>query len=122
MRTLNMVLLLTFISSCGSSKKSAISPNKLEIVRIDTITDHYVFSTIDASNNEVIVLAEKGEVERCRPFKKFILADSVRQTSDIKTGSHYDMIGFTVSIIDSIRIKEDNDLAKIISNCKCFSN
>src|SRR5580658_11245473 len=108
MKALNLLLLLAFIASCALSKKSIPSSNKMEIIRTDTIRDHFVFTTKDVFNNEVIILAEINKVEACRPFKKFIIADSVHQATAIKFGSRYDMIGFNVSIIDGIRIKKDN--------------
>ena len=121
MKALNLLPLLAFIASCALSKKSIPSSNKMEIIRTDTIRDHFVFTTKDVFNNEVIILAEINKVEACRPFmKKFIIADSVHQATAIKFGSRYDMIGFNVSFIDGIRIKKDNELAKYYLELQLF--
>ncbi|MEO8712528.1 MAG: hypothetical protein ABI405_10415, partial [Parafilimonas sp.] len=98
------------------------STTRLEIIKIDSIRDHFVFKTKSKSGNEVIVLAEKDKVDNCLPFKKFIIADSVHQVSAIKSGSRYDLIGFNVSTIDGIKIRDSAELTKIIWNCDSFTD
>ena len=49
---------------------------KLKIIKIDTITDQYVFKTKDELNNVVFIPAQKNKVEGCKPFKRFMIAHS----------------------------------------------
>lgn len=122
MKVFSSLFLLIAITSCVLSKKNIQSAKRFEIVKTDTIRDHYVFITKDELNNEIIILAEKDKVESCNPFKKFIVADSIHQVSAIKSGSRYDLIGFNVSIVDGVKIKKSNELAKIIWNCNGFTD
>jgi hypothetical protein len=108
--------------SCVTSKSRIQLAKKLEIIRIDTIRDFYVFKTKDDSSKEVIVLAERDRVSNCKPFKHFIIADSVYQTSVLKSGSKKDLVGFNLSTIDGIKIKQPDELPKIIWNCDCFTD
>lgn len=121
MKSFNFLLLTIIIISCASSKKSAQSGKQLEIIRTDTIRDHFVFQTKSNSGDEIIVLAEKDKVRDCMPFKKYIIADSIHQVSAIKSGSKKDLIGFNVSTIDGIKIRNDGELVKIVWGCDCFT-
>ena len=120
MRNLFFLILLTI--SCSVSKQNVQSVKKLEIINTDSTSDHFVFKTKSESGNEVIVLAEKDSVNDCRPFKKFIIADSVHQTSTLKAGSGKDLVGFYLSTIDGIKIRNEGELVKIIWNCNCFTD
>jgi hypothetical protein len=122
MKDLFILILITAIISCISSKKNVQSVTRLEIIKTDSIRDHFVFKTRNELGNEIIVLAEKDKVSDCKPFKKYILADSIHQVSAIKNGKRYDLIGFNVSIIDDIQIRDSGELAKIIWNCNCFTD
>jgi hypothetical protein len=110
---------LIFIS-CSTSRNSNQFKDKVEILKVDTTSDYYVFSTSDTAKYS-IVIAEKGKVNGCKPFKKFIIIDSIKTTSKIKSGSTYDLIGFNGLIIDGIKIKNKGELAKIIVNCASFT-
>lgn len=114
------LILCIALIACVSSKNNSKSAKRLEITRTDSIRDHFVFRTRNDFGREVIVLAEKSKVENCKPFKRFIIADSLHQVSAIKSGSRYDLIGFNVSIVDGIKIRDSAELTKIIWNCNCF--
>jgi hypothetical protein len=122
MKRLFCLILSIAIIACVSSRNSIQSIRKLEIIKTDTIRGHYVFKTKDELDSEIIVLAESEKVEGCKPFKRFIIADSIHQVSAIKSGSRYDLIGFTVSIVDGIKIRDSAELVKIIWNCNCFTD
>jgi hypothetical protein len=121
MKSLFFLILCIVLIACVSSKNNSQSVTRLEIIRTDSIRDHFVFKTRSNSGKEAIVLAEKDKIGNCRPFKRFIIADSVHQVSAIKSGSRYDLIGFNVSIIDGIKIRDSAELTKIIWNCDCFT-
>jgi len=121
MKSLSILILTITILACVSSKNNIHSTGRLEIIKTDSIRDHFVFKTKNELGNEVIVLAEKDKVSGCKPFKKYIIADSIHQVSAIKSGSRYDLIGFNVSTIDGIKIRDSAQLAKIIWNCDCFT-
>jgi len=122
MKVISILIPIITITACVLGRKNIHAPRKLEIIRTDTIRDHYVFKTKYEANNEVFVLAEKDKVESCRPFKKFIISDSIHQVSAIRLGSRYDLIGFNVSKIDEITIKKSNELANVILNCDSFTD
>jgi hypothetical protein len=122
MKSLFILILTIAILACVSNKDNIHSTGRLEIIRTDSIRDHFVFKTRNESGNEVTVLAEKDKVSGCKPFKKYIIADSIHQVSAIKSGSRYDLIGFNVSTIDDVKIRDSGELAKIIWNCDCFTD
>lgn len=107
--------LLTF-----SVQLNAQKVNRLEIIRTDSIRDHFIFKTKADNGTESIVLIERDKVSNCRPFKKFIIADSVHRTSVLKSGSKKDIVGFYLSTIDGVKIRDKGDLVKIINSCDCF--
>ena len=98
------------------------SLKKLEIIRTDSTRDHFISLTRNDSNKYVIVLAEVNKVNTCKPFKRYILEDSVHETSTIKSGNGFDILGFNVSTIDGIKIRNDGELIKIFWNCNCFTD
>jgi hypothetical protein len=117
-----MPLIAGLTITCSVSKRNTRSTKKLEIVAIDYTRDHFVFKTKDETGTEIIVLAEKDSVEFCQPFKKFIILDSIHETSVLKSGSRKDIVGFYLSYIDGIKIRNKGELVKIIWNCNCFTN
>lgn len=121
-KSLFLLILLVSIITCSVNRQNVQSGKNLKIVKTDTTADFYVFNTRDDSNKEVIVLAERDMVSDCRPFKKFIIADSVHQTSVLKSGKGRDIAGFYLSTIDGIKIKQPDELPKIIWNCACFTD
>jgi hypothetical protein len=122
MKSLIILILTITIFACVSSKYNIHSKARLEIIKTDSIRDHFVFKTKNESGNEVTVLAEKDKVNECKPFKKYIIADSIHQASAIKSGTRYDLIGFNVSTIDGIKIRDSGELAKLVWNCDCFTD
>lgn len=122
MRGIFIAILTSAILSCIGSNSGKQSSGKLEIIRSDSTRDHFVFKTKDESGKEVIILAEKDKVSECRPFRKFIIADSIHQVSAIKSGKRYDLVGFYLSTIDSVKIRSKGELVKIIWNCNCFTD
>lgn len=120
----NLFYLIAFVVfiACSASKKNIRTVEKLEIIQIDTTTDFFVFKTKNDTSKEVIVLAERDRMNDCRPFKKFIIEDSVHQTSVLKSGSHKIIAGFYLSTIDGVKIKHPGELPKIIWNCNCFTD
>jgi hypothetical protein len=122
MRSLFIAILTSAILSCVGSNSGNHALKKLEIIRIDSTRDHFVFKTKDELGKEVIVLAEKDKVSGCRPFRKYIIVDSIHQVSAIKSGKRYDLVGFYLSTIDSVRIRSEGELVKIIWNCDCFTD
>ena len=120
MKSLFIVVLVIALLSCISSKSGSRSSVKLEIVSTDSIRDYFVFNTKSEIGHEMIILAEKRRVADCKPFKKFIIEDSIHRVSAIKSGSRYDLIGFNVSIINGVKIRDSAELVKIIWNCNCF--
>jgi len=116
------IILIAFLSISCIISKSGRQSMKLEITQIDTTRDLYVFKTIGLGDAEIIVVAEKEKIADCEPFKRYILADSIHQTSTIKSGLTSDMIGFYLTYIDDIKIRNQGELVKIILNCNSFSN
>ena len=121
MKSLFFFNILIVITACATYERGNHSLGKLEIIKIDSVADFFVFKTTTDSNKVVIVLAEKDKVNNCFPFKPFIIADSVHETSMLKAGSKYDLIGFNGFVIDGIKLKNQGELAKIIWNCNCFT-
>ena len=118
---------LVFLICCSSNRnvsKSADtkSGDKLEIVKFETTADFYVFTAKDSNDKNQIILAEKGRVDNCYPFKKFIIRDSIKTTYKLKAGSTYDFVGAMEFNINGIKVKESGELAKIIWNCDSFSD
>jgi hypothetical protein len=111
----------TIAIGCLLGNKKMESIRKLEIIKTDTTSEFYVFKTMSEAGSEVIVIAEKEKVNSCKPFKKFIVADSVHETSIIKSGSGYDFVGMYLSYIDNIQIRKKGELVKIIWNCQSFT-
>lgn len=94
---------------------------KVEIIKVDTTGDYYVFSTSDTAKYS-IVIAERDKLNGCKSFKKFIIIDSIKTTSKIKSGTTYDYIGFNGLIVDGIKIKNKGELANVIMNCASFTD
>jgi pectate lyase len=115
-------LLVIIILACSASKQNPQAIKKLEIIRIESTSDHFVLTTKNESGTENIILAEKDSVTVCRPFKKFIIADSVHNTTIIKSGNGKDIVGFYLSKIDGINIRDADGWVKIIWNCNCFTD
>jgi hypothetical protein len=122
MKNIIIVILFIITTFCSIRKNNINTTEKLEIIKTDTTSDFYVFKTKGSSNKEPIILAEREKINKCRPFKKFIIADSVHQTAIIKSGSSFVYAGFYLKYIDDIQIKNNNELIKIIWNCDCFSD
>jgi len=114
-----LILLITFIACSGWNQHDQ-SVRKLEIIKIDSTSDHFVFRTKNESGKEVTVLAEKEKLVDCHLFKKFIIEDSVHQTSTLKAGSKKDLVGFYLNSIDGVKIRDKGELVKIIESCNCF--
>lgn len=106
---------------CATNRKGFSGQNRLEIVAVDSTNDFYVFDTRKASDT-VIVIAEKGNVVMCRPFKRFIIVDSVHETARLKSGSAYVWIGTNEFIIGNTKVKKKGELAQIVTNCMAFTN
>jgi hypothetical protein len=109
------------ILSCSTGKNNFYSKRKVEIIKIDSTRDFYVF-TVGKVYDGMKVIAEKGDVSSCQPFKKFIIIDSIQEVSKLKSGSKYVLIGFNELTIGSIKIKNKGELAKIVRNCMSFTN
>ncbi|TAL50424.1 MAG: hypothetical protein EPN92_01755 [Chitinophagaceae bacterium] len=122
MKNLFFLIPLIAIITCSVSRQNIQPVKRLEIIKADTTRDFYVFKTMNDSSKEVIVLAEREKVNDCKPFKRFIIADSVHQTSVLKSGSGKDLVGFYLSTIDGIKIRTEGELPKIIWNCNCFTD
>lgn len=120
MFVLTILIAITLTSSVN--KQNVQQVRKWEIIRTESITDHFVFTAKDESGVEKIVLAEKDSVKDCRPFKKFIIADSIHQTITLKSGNTIDKLGFYIRTIDGVRIRDSGSLIKIIWNCTCFTD
>ena len=109
-----------FLLTISANKLKAQIVNKIEIIKTDSTRDHFIFRTRTETGKESIVLVEKDRVSDCRPLKKFIIADSVHRTSVLKSGSKKDIVGFYLSTIDGIQIRDKGELVKIIWSCSCF--
>lgn len=108
--------------SCASNKKTSIyNIEKLKIYSIDSTADFYVFG-VQNNLKKQIIIAEKNKIKLCKPFKKYIISDSIKEETRIKSGSKYVMIGFNEFTINKIKIKEKGELTKVINNCNSFSN
>jgi len=106
---------------CATNRKAFSEQGRLEIVAVDSTNDFYVFKT-RRSSDTVIVVAEKGNISMCRPFKRFIIEDSVHETAKLKSGSAYVWIGFNEFTINDIKVKKKGELAKTVTNCMSFTN
>jgi hypothetical protein len=119
------ILCIAFLSSlnfsCGLPSKKLLNKGLLEITKIDSTKDFYVFR-IGKISQKLIVIAEKDQVMMCMPFKKFIIADSIKEVGIIKAGSRNIGIGARGFVMDGVRIKYPEELAKIITSCKAFTN
>ncbi|WP_131797536.1 hypothetical protein [Chryseobacterium cucumeris] len=115
-RTILTIFLFTVgIYSCTSvSKKTTIESNKIKILSIDSTSDYYVFTVRDD-----IILAEKNKVTSCNFFKN-IIKDSIIETSKIKSGTKYVIIGFNELTINNIKIKKKGELVKAVNSCGAF--
>lgn len=122
MKNLFFLTLLITIIACATIKQNVQLVKKLEIIRVDSTNDHFIFKTKNESDYEIIVLAEKDKVNDCQPFKKFIIEDSIHQTSTLKAGAREYLVGFYLSTINGIKIRNSGELVKIIWNCDCFTN
>lgn len=116
------ILLGILLINCSVSRPNTQPINKFEIIKIDDVGDHIVFKTLTETKIEKIILAEKDSVKDCRPFKKFIIADSIHETTVLKSGNTIDIVGFNLSTINGIKIRNNGELVKIIWNCKCFAD
>jgi hypothetical protein len=94
---------------------------KVRILQIDSTKYYYVFRTNSKSPDYSIVIAEKEKVFGCLRSKKYILTDSVKQSSRIKSENGYDFIGFNSFIIDKVKVKNAGVLTKYINNCEALS-
>lgn len=90
-------------------------------MKVDSTRDFYVF-TVSKFSDGAKVIAEKTDVTLCKPFKKFIIVDSIQEVSKLKSGSKYVLIGFNEFTIDSIKIKNKGELAKVVRNCMSFTD
>lgn len=121
-----LIIIVIFISglSCAINSKNSTHSKmaKQLIVRIDTLREHYVFSTKKSNGDSDIVLAERDTMKNCTPFKKYILQDSIMTTTFLKAGSKYDIVGLYLKSINDVRIRKDDELIKIIWNCSCFTD
>ncbi len=117
---LNYILLLFAMSCSIHTYKPKQSANKLIITQVDSVKNLYVFNCKNLTNSLFIIIAEKQQLANCKPFKKFILLDSVKETTMIKTGSRPDIIGFDELTIDGVKVKKAGELTKIINNCEAL--
>ena len=99
-----------------------VGNKKLEILKIDSTADLYVFNTKCNSKEFNIIIAEKQKLQTCYHFKRFILIDSIKESPKIKAGSRYDFIGFNEFTIDGVKVKNGGVLVKFIDNCESLSN
>jgi hypothetical protein len=121
MRNFNYLLISIMIAACTTHKNNTRSEQRLEIIRIDSLNDYFVFKTKSKINNEIIVLGEKDRMRDCEPFKRYILSDSIHEVSAIKDGSHKEILGSYLSQIDGIKIRDSGAFVKVIWNCNCFT-
>lgn len=113
---LTIFLFTVLIYSCtGVVKKTTAEPNTIKISSIDSTNDYYVFNV----RNDII-LAEKRKVTSCNSFKN-IIKDSIIETSRIKSGTKYIIIGFNELTINNIKIKKKGKLAKVVNSCEAFT-
>ena len=120
----NTLLLLILFTSSFCSIKSLHTPSteKIEILKIDSTKEFYVFKTNSKTIENSIVIAEKSMLGECVYNRQFIIVDSIKQSSKIKSGSNYDLIGFNAFTIDGIKVKNSGVLIKYINNCQSLSN
>lgn len=114
-------LSVIFLSCSVSQKPFSEKKNRLKIIEIDSTNDFYVFNAMK-SNDTITVVAEKGIMSMCRPFKDYIIEDSIHETAKLKSGPYYVWIGANEFTINSIKIKKKGELANIIWNCSCFAD
>lgn len=74
------------------------------------------------SNSLAIVHAERDAMRNCVPFRQYIIQDSIMTTTFLKAGSTYDIAAFYPNSINSVRIRKNNALIKVIWNCNCFTD
>jgi hypothetical protein len=120
MKNAFLFLLLIAVASCSTSKKAVRVNAKLRILRVDSTSALYVFNCKNSLDSNIIIIAEKEKFTYCKPFKRFILSDSVKESMEIKDGASFDIIGFDGLTIDKIRVKKAGELVKIIKNCSAI--
>lgn len=94
----------------------------MEILKVDSTIEHYVFTIKSKDNPQIIVIAEKRKVKGCKPFKRFIIKDSIEEVASVKAFNSYDMVGFNGYSIDGVKMKNRGELTKIISSCAAFTD
>lgn len=96
---------------CAANRKNISKQGRLEIVAVDSTIDFYVFSAKRSSDTGIVV-AEKGNISMCKPFKRFIIEDSVHETARLKSGSSYVWIGFNEFTIGNVKVKKRENWQK----------
>ena len=115
-----LVFLVSGLLSFGQRKNQTIE--KVKILQVDSTKFYYVFNTDSKSVEYRIIIAEKAKLYGCMDSKKYVLKDSVKKSSMIRSGNGYDYIGFNSFIIDTVKVKNAGVLVKFIDNCKSLSN
>jgi hypothetical protein len=111
------------VTSCAESKKMKTRSQNWEIIKVDSVRDHFVFNLFMYPDRYKIVIGEMANLNRCRPFGKFIILDSISTTSFIKAANGKpDMVGMWEMHINGIKVKEAGELFNVISSCASFSN
>lgn len=116
----SLLLFFLFIGLLSSVGKQTIFGNrtilqteKVKVMTVDSTDEYYVFNTDSKSKEYSIVISEKKNLVACRHFGKFILIDSVKQSSNIKMGSGLTGIGFDGLTIDKVKVKNAGVLTKL---------
>lgn len=120
-------LLFVGLLFCGSNrvtfcKRTISNVGKVKIMKVDSTDEYYVFNTNSKSSEYSIVISEKINLVGCRHFGKFIIIDSIQESSSIKMGSRFTGIGFNGLTIGEVKVKNAGVLTKFITNCESFSN
>jgi len=107
--------------------KTGKTPNRLKIEKVTQVGDHFIFQTKSDSGRVSTIIAEIKKVGSCRPFKQFIIGDSLYNEIHLYTRSSDGKILVDdmsrIGYINDIPIHTDDPFfIKMIWNCDCFTD
>jgi len=122
MKILSILIVGIVMSHFAVSKARGRNSARLEIIKVDSIEGYFVFTTHNEAGVKSTILGEKEVIRECQPFKRYIISDSIHKEILLKQGSDYLPAWPYIGFIDSVSIRDSNDMVKLISNCNAFTD
>lgn len=94
----------------------------IEIVKIDSIKEYYIFYGLKSCKDTVYILGNKHKISSCQPFKRYVILDSVKESLDFEYGNRVAVIQSRAFFYDGKKINNAGELLKYIDNCSAFSD